>query len=188
MKEASSAKAIYQQEETIEGMKDPVTVNAQGKSAKKLPYGVTFYESPTHIDDRGSVVELYDPRWKWHQDPLVFVYSFTLRPGKIKGWGVHKKHEDRYFVLQGEMLVVLYDSRPDSPTNGLVSEVVLSEYNRRLMNIPAGIWHANQNIGSKDVTVINFPTIPYDHTDPDKYRLPINTDLIPYKFKDGTGW
>jgi dTDP-4-dehydrorhamnose 3,5-epimerase len=113
---------------------------------------------------------------------------FTLRPGMIKGWGLHKEHEDRYFVLFGELEIVLYDDRPDSPTRGLVASVVLSEYRRRLMNIPAGVWHANRNLGSKDVVVINFPTILYEHANPDKYRLPLDTDQIPYKFAPLQGW
>src|SRR4029079_18428059 len=93
-----------------------------------------------HIDARGSIRELFDPRWNWHPDPLVYVYSFTIRPGFIKGWGLHKLHEDRYFVLSGEMEVVFYDERPNSPSFGQISSVVLSEYRGRLMNIPAGVW------------------------------------------------
>ena len=167
---------------------DAQTVTPQGESVQKLPAGVTFHDVTTHSDERGSVVELFDPRWDWHGAPLVFSYSFTIRPGMIKGWGVHRKHEDRYFILFGEMEVVLYDDRPDSPTRGLVAKVLMSEYRRRLMNIPAGVWHANRNIGSKDVVVVNFPTIQYDHASPDKYRLPLNDDYIPYKFDDPRGW
>lgn len=167
---------------------DPPTVAADGTRLSPLPVGVTFREVPTHIDDRGFVVEAYDPRWSWHPEPLVFSYVFTLRPGMIKGWGMHKLHEDRYFTLFGEMMVVMYDGRADSPTKGLVAQVVLSETNRRLMNIPAGIWHANWNIGSKDAVVINFPTMPYQHDNPDKYRLPLNSDQIPYKFRDPSGY
>jgi dTDP-4-dehydrorhamnose 3,5-epimerase len=113
---------------------------------------------------------------------------FTLRPGRVKGWGMHREHEDRYFILAGEMEVVMYDARDDSPTRGLVSRVVLSEYRRRLMNVPTGVWHANRNIGTKDVIVVNCPTTPYDHANPDKYRLPLDTDQIPYRFEDPRGW
>jgi dTDP-4-dehydrorhamnose 3,5-epimerase len=171
-----------------EPARDSATVNAVGEPLASLPHGVTFRRAPTHIDDRGSVCELFDERWPWHPDPLVFVYCFTLRPGKLKGWGMHKLHEDRYFVLFGEMEVVLYDGRPDSPTTGQVSKVVLSEYDRRLMNIPSGVWHASQNLGQTDVVVVSFPTRPYDHAHPDKYRLPLDTDQIPYKFDDKSGW
>lgn len=169
-------------------IQDPATVDAAGRPLAPLPAGVGFWDVPTHSDDRGTVCEIYDPRWGWHPEPLVFVYMFTLRPGKVKGWGMHKRHEDRYFILAGELEVVLYDDREGSPTRGLVSKVVLTEYRRRLMNVPPGIWHANHNIGTKDVIVVNCPTTPYDHENPDKYRLPLDTDLIPYRFEQRRGW
>jgi dTDP-4-dehydrorhamnose 3,5-epimerase len=169
-------------------VQDQQTVTPAGESTQQLPVGVTFRDATTHVDDRGAVCEILDPRWGWHDDPIVFVYTFSVRPGMIKGWGVHKRHEDRYFILFGELEVVLFDDRPDSPTRGLVSKVMLTEYRRRLMNIPAGVWHADHNIGNKDAVVINFPTIQYDHTSPDKYRLPLDTDRIPYKFHNPRGW
>ena len=169
-------------------VQDQETVTPQGESIARLPVGVTFHDVITQVDERGTVCELYDPRWNWHPDPLVFAYSFTIRPGMIKGWGMHKEHEDRYFILQGEMEVVLYDEREGSETYGLVAKVILSEYRRRLMNIPRGVWHADRNIGSKDTVVVNFPTIQYNHAAPDKYRLPLDTDRIPHKFDNLRGW
>jgi dTDP-4-dehydrorhamnose 3,5-epimerase len=83
---------------------------------------------------------------------------------------------------------VLYDERPESSTKGLVAQIVLSQYRPRLMNLPAGVWHADRNLGSTDVVVINFPTSPYDHAHPDKYRLPLDTDRIPHKFERMVGW
>jgi dTDP-4-dehydrorhamnose 3,5-epimerase len=111
-----------------------------------------------------------------------------VRPGIIKGWAMHKLHDDRYFLMFGELEVVLYDDRPESPTRRLVSRVVLTEYRRQLLCIPAGIWHADHNIGSRDVVLANFPTIPYEHENPDKYRLPLDTDVIPYRFDNPKGW
>jgi len=57
-----------------------------------------------------------------------------------------------------------------------------------IVNIPTNVWHADRNIGTTDVLVVNFPTQPYDHAHPDKYRLPLDTDLIPYSFGDARGW
>jgi dTDP-4-dehydrorhamnose 3,5-epimerase len=169
--------------------RDNPTVTQAGERLQPLPDGVTFRDAVTHVDDRGSVCELFDPRWGWSDAELVFAYVFTLRPGMVKGWGLHLEHEDRYFILYGDLQVVLYDDRQDSPTRGLVATVYLSEFRRQLMNIPPGIWHANRNVGNRDVTVINFPTTPYDHENPDKYRLPLDTDQIPYSFVEATpGW
>ena len=96
-------------------VQDVETVTSAGEQLAALPDGVTFRDVPTHVDDRGTVCELYDERWDWHPDPLVFAYTFTIRPGKTKGWGMHKRHEDRYFTLYGEMEVVLYDGRATRP-------------------------------------------------------------------------
>jgi len=170
-------------------IRERATVTPAGERLQQLPDGVTFRDAVTHVDDRGSVCELFDPRWGWTDDPLVFAYVFTLRPGVVKGWGMHLEHEDRYFILYGDLEVVLYDDRPDSPTRGLVAKIYLSEHQRRLMNIPQGVWHANRNVGTRDLTLINFPTRPYDHASPDKYKLPLDTDQIPYSFEEGTrGW
>jgi dTDP-4-dehydrorhamnose 3,5-epimerase len=168
-------------------IRDEETVTPRGDSLQRLPAGVSFHDVVTHVDERGTVCEMFDPRWGWNAEPVVFTYCFTIRPGMIKGWGLHKEHEDRYFLLFGEVEAVLYDDRPDSPTHGLVARVFLSEYRRRLMNIPAGVWHADRNVGPKDAVLINFPTRPYDHANPDKYRLPLDTDLIPHKFDDPRG-
>ena len=165
------------------------TVTPDGERLEQLPEGVTFRDAVTHVDDRGSVCELFDPRWGWSDAGLVFAYVFTLRPGVVKGWGMHLEHEDRYFILHGDLEVVMYDDRPASPTSGLVAKVYLTEHQRRLMNIPRGVWHANRNVGNGDVTVINFPTSPYDHRNPDKYKLALDTDQIPYSFAQGArGW
>lgn len=170
-------------------IRESPTVSPAGERLQKLPDGVGFREAVTHVDDRGSVCELFDPRWGWSDAELVFAYFFTLRPGMVKGWGLHLEHDDRYFILYGDLEVVMYDDRPESPTRGLLAKVYLSEHQRRLMNIPKGVWHANRNVGHQDLTVINFPTRPYDHQNPDKYKLPLDTDQIPYSFEVGTlGW
>ena len=106
----------------------------------------------------------------------------------VKGWAVHREHEDRYFVVRGEMEVTMYDDREDSPTHGMLVQVYLTENDRKLMNVPVGIWHADRAVGTTDVMFINFPTQPYDHENPDKYRLPLDTELIPHSFGDARGW
>lgn len=169
--------------------KDGQLIKKDGKPVIPLIEGVSFKSLPTHSDARGSVVEVYDSRWDWHPDPLVFVYSFSIKPGFVKGWNLHKLHEDRYMILQGEMELVLYDPRPESSTYGQVNCIVLSDKDRRIVNVPINVWHADYNIGTQDVVVVNMPTTPYDHENPDKYRLPIDSPLIPYSFPPGAkGW
>jgi dTDP-4-dehydrorhamnose 3,5-epimerase len=168
--------------------RDVATVSDDGVVLGRLTDGVSIRPAPTHADTRGAVVELFDLRWNSHPDPLVFAYSFTIRPGFAKGWNLHKEHDDRYVIMFGEMELVLFDPRADSPTYGQICRMVLGERNRCLINIPRNVWHADRNIGSTDVVGINFPTTPFDHANPDKYRLPLDTDLIPYRFENVRGW
>ena len=167
--------------------RDGQMATPDGRLVRRLTEGVQIRPLPSHMDFRGSVCELFDPRWGWHPDPLVFAYFFTIRPGVVKCWNLHREHEDRYALIQGEMELVLYDPRPDSSTCGEVCRIVLSASERSLVNVPRDVWHADYNIGTNDLLVVNFPTLPYDHANPDKYRLPLDTDLIPYSFGTATG-
>ncbi len=166
--------------------RDRAMVRSDGSPVRRLIHGVVIRRLITHADERGSLIELFDPRWGAHPDPLVFSYCFTIRPGVAKGWNLHREHDDRYSLLFGEMALVLYDPRPDSPTCGEICRIVLHERDRCLVTVPREVWHADHNFSDRDVVVINFPTIQYDHANPDKYRLPIDSDLIPYRFPPGT--
>ncbi|RBP39653.1 dTDP-4-dehydrorhamnose 3,5-epimerase [Roseimicrobium gellanilyticum] len=162
--------------------KDPQSVTPAGERVAPLIDGVRVRRAVTHPDERGTVCEVFNPEWSFHPDPLVYVYQVTIRPGQVKGWVVHRLQDDRLFLSQGTMKAVLFDDRESSPTYGLVNEVFLDQHNRGLLVIPAGVYHAIQNVGSDDLLFFNMPTRPYNHTDPDKYRLPLNNDRIPYRF------
>jgi dTDP-4-dehydrorhamnose 3,5-epimerase len=169
-------------------VKDQQMVTPAGVELIPLLDGMRIRPLPTHADARGSVTELYDPRWGWHDDPLCFAYTFSIRPGIVKGWNLHEHHEDRYAIVQGEIEVVLFDPRPESKTCGHIVRLLLSERKRMLVNIPRYVWHADHNIGATDAVMMNFPTRPYNHETPDRYRLPIDTPLIPFSFGDARGW
>lgn len=169
-------------------LKDSQTVTPAGDSVAPLIHGVRVRYAVTHPDERGTLCEIYNPAWGFSDAPLVYVYQATVRPGMIKGWGIHEDHDDRVFVSQGTLKWVLYDARPDSPTRKMVNVIVLGEHNRGLLLIPSGVYHAVQNVGHSDALFINVPTRAYDHANPDKYRLPLVNDVIPYTFETGTGW
>lgn len=89
----------------------------------------------------------------------------------------------------GDLELAFFDAREDSSTSGEESRLVLSPYRRLLVTIPRGVWHAECNLGDSEVRVVNFPTIMYDHTNPDKYRLPLDTDEQPVRLgPDWQGW
>lgn len=138
-------------------------------------------------DERGVLLEIVDTRDPYWDQPIVYSYMVTCRPGKGKGWGWHSRHDDRYAVLSGEMILALYDDREGSPTHGVVQEFYLSREGRNRVTIPKGVWHAHVNPGLTELLFVNFPTEHFQHGDPDKRTLPLDTDRIPYRFKTGLG-
>jgi dTDP-4-dehydrorhamnose 3,5-epimerase len=187
-KSAKSAKLTILDQTLAAATRDRSTVSPEGEVLHPLIEGVKIRAMRTHSDERGSVFEIFDVRWGWHPVPVSSLHCFTVRPGYVKGWGLHKTHEDRYFIISGEMELVLFDPRPGSSTYGQICKILMSEHNRCLVNIPCCVWHADHNIGTSEVIVIDMPTIPYNHAHPDKYRLPIDTPLIPYSFGGRRGW
>lgn len=167
--------------------KDVQTVTPEGRPIAPRIHGVVLREAVTQTDDRGTLCEIFNPAWGLHPAPLAYVYQFTIRPGKIKGWHIHHLHDDRIFLSQGAIKVVLYDTRKDSPTFGAVNEIYRGEHQRDLMVIPAYVFHAHQNIGHADALLISMPTRAYNHADPDVYRLPVENDVIPYRFEERLG-
>jgi dTDP-4-dehydrorhamnose 3,5-epimerase len=138
--------------------------------------------SLSHVDHRGSlteVVDFDDPSW---EEPVVYSYCFTIRPGRIKGWGMHRRQADRYFLAQGSVRIVLFDGRVASPTYGRFAEFHFSDAARGRLLILPGVWHADQNWGETEAVMLNFPTRPFDHRRPDKHRIDPASGAIPFDF------
>jgi dTDP-4-dehydrorhamnose 3,5-epimerase len=168
--------------------KDSVTTMEDGRPIRHLIDGVIIQPAETLADERGTLCQISALALAAHPAPLVYVYQFTIRPGMIKGWHVHYLHDDRIFLSQGSVKVVLFDNRPESPTYRMVNEIYRTEHQRTLMVIPANVYHAHQNVGSTEALFISMPTRPYNHNDPDVYRLPLDTEEIPYSFERRIGW
>jgi dTDP-4-dehydrorhamnose 3,5-epimerase len=78
------------------------------------------------------------------------------------------------------MKVVLYDGREDSPTHGEINEFFMGERNQILLVIPPMVMHGMKAIGEDTAYVVNCPTEPYDHSDPDEFRVHPHEGGIPY--------
>jgi dTDP-4-dehydrorhamnose 3,5-epimerase len=169
-------------------VRESQSVTPEGVSARQVIEGLIIRPLRTQVDRRGEVVEIYNPAWNIHSEPMVFAYQATVRPKAIKGWVVHKEQDDRIFTSLGVMRWVFYDDRKESPTHRLLNQFTFSERNRALIIIPAGVYHAVQNVGETEAVFVNLPTKPYRHEAPDKYRLPPKNDLIPFDFNDPMTW
>jgi dTDP-4-dehydrorhamnose 3,5-epimerase len=149
--------------------------------------GVRIERLVQHDDHRGSLMPFLNFGSPFWSEPIVYGYRYTVRPGRIKGWGMHRRQTDRYFVESGNLRVVLFDGRDDSPDKGHFCQFFFSSSSPGLLLIPPGVWHASQNWGRTLVRVANFPTVRYDAKDPDKYRIDPHSGAIPFDWslRDG---
>jgi len=130
-------------------------------------------------DERGWLMEILrcdDPCFK----SFGQVYLTTAYPGVVKAWHGHKKQTDNFTCIHGMMKVVLYDDRADSPTYQALVEIFVGEQNPVRITVPPGVYHGFKAIGRDTAYFINIPTLPYNYAEPDEYRLPPDTEKIPY--------
>jgi dTDP-4-dehydrorhamnose 3,5-epimerase len=147
----------------------------------KLIEGVKVRQLKIIADERGRLAEIL------RSDSDIFakfgqVYFTTAYPGVVKGWHYHKLQTDYFFCIKGMTKLVLYDSRPDSPTQGQVNEFFSGEHNPLLVVIPPLVYHGFKAIATEESIMINIPTEPYNYSEPDEYRLEAHTDKIPYNW------
>lgn len=163
----------------IVGTRDEQTVTKAGVSTAATIAGVKTRSTANHLDHRGSVFEIFEGDMDFWETPVVYAYQFSVRPHQMKGWGLHEHKIDRYTMITGEVLLFLYDSRPDSPTHGVSQKIVLSDRGVRQVIIPSFVWHLTVNLGLDEARLINFPTMVYHHEAPDRILLPWDSDSIP---------
>src|SRR5665213_2450998 len=160
------------------GEKDVATVSKDGTPLTGNIDGVVVLQPPIQVDHRGALVEMFTIPEFW-KEPFAYAYQTSVRPGTLKGWFAHERKIDRYHIVSGELLVLLYDDRPDSPTRGMSQKLVLSERSARQVLIPPLIWHLSLNVGTDDAILINLPSTHYDHANPDRYYIAIDSGEIP---------
>jgi dTDP-4-dehydrorhamnose 3,5-epimerase len=160
---------------------DEPTVDTDGRRREVGIAGVRLEMlGPLQADHRGSLLEVIDVRDPFWREPIVYAYRISIRPGRIKGWGMHRLQSDRYLTMSGRLRVVLYDGRVQSPTYERYAEFQFTDETPGLLLIPPGVWHADQNTGDADAVIVNFPTRAYDPERPDKYRIDVAGGQIPF--------
>ena len=133
-------------------------------------------------DERGRLMEILrkdDPLFKQFGQ----VYLTTVYPGVVKAWHYHKKQTDNIAVVKGMAKIVLYDSRPDSPTKNEIGEFFIGEHNPTLIQIPPMVYHGFKCIGPEEILVINIPTEVYNYKNPDEFRIAPDNKKIPYSWE-----
>jgi len=137
-------------------------------------------------DDRGRLMEIL------RADDELFagfgqVYMTTTYSGVVKAWHMHMLQTDNMCAVAGMFRLALYDARPDSPTQGVVQEIYMGIHRPLVVQIPPGVYHGWRCVSEHEGMVVNIPDRPYDRDEPDEFRLPPDTDQIPYDWSRRDG-
>lgn len=163
-------------------IKDKQTVLPDSRVIRDLIDGVQLKDLRNIVTRNGLTTEFYRDDWAlWDGRPRQMLHV-TFRANAVSAWHCHEHQRDNIFVADGSLRLVLYDARPDSPTNGKLNVLNLSRACPMLVAIPPKIWHGIQNLENTTSSMINFFDRAYVYEDPDEWRLPPDTDQIPYRF------
>ena len=144
--------------------------------------GVIIKNLKPILDERGYLQECFRSDWPMFKK-FGQAYITIAFPNVVKAWHSHKIQTDNMICINGNAKLVLSDNRKDSSTYRMINELFFGEKNPLLISIPPNIWHGFKAIGSKKIIVLNVPTELYNYDEPDEYRLPYDTDEIPYDWK-----
>ncbi|MHA1268774.1 MAG: dTDP-4-dehydrorhamnose 3,5-epimerase family protein [Candidatus Helarchaeota archaeon] len=123
--------------------------------------GVKIIPLKKIMDERGIIFHMLkntDP----HFQQFGEIYFSCIFPNAIKGWHIHKKMTLNYAVIIGNIKLVLYDKRENSPTYKELQEIFIGEDNYCLVQIPPGVVNGFKAIGNNKAIVANCSTLPHD--------------------------
>lgn len=154
---------------------------------KKLIEGVKAKKLAVHCDERGRLMEMLRADDPEMDTKFGQVYMTTAYPGVVKAWHYHKLQTDHFVCLMGMMKLVLFDSREESATKGMINEFFLGPHNPLIVEIPKLVYHGFKCISETEALVVNTVTECYNYENPDEFRLPPHDGSIPYEWdrKDG---
>jgi dTDP-4-dehydrorhamnose 3,5-epimerase len=130
-------------------------------------------------DERGKVMHMLREDAP-HFERFGEIYFSTIYPGAVKAWHLHKEMVLNYAVPVGNIKLVLYDERDQSPTRGAVQELFLGPDCYQLVRIPAGVWNGFRCLGAAPALVANCAT--RSHSPDELVRRPHDDPAIPYSW------
>jgi dTDP-4-dehydrorhamnose 3,5-epimerase len=170
-----------------EGALDGCTQDAQSITRDWQPLqalidGVQVREVKNVAKDNGYLTEIWRADWGLAPSAVAQTFQALLAPHAITAWHVHRYATDRLFANHGLVKIVLFDARAGSPTEWRVNVFRCGTIRPMLIVVPPGVWHGVQNLGAEPALLLNLPDRAYDYESPDHWRLPPDTDRIPYSF------
>jgi len=155
----------------------------------KLIHDVVIRPLKVFSDPRGYLAEVLKTNWSdvYQPDKLPFSQSYVswTNFNVARDENLFHYHpngqQDRFVILKGQAVVVVYDQRSDSPTKGVLNLFVMDGLdnpdNSYMLVVPPYTLHGFLTTAKEGTMLINFPSHLYDPANEqrlafDQYPLP----------------
>ena len=89
--------------------------------------------------------------------------------------------KQNFCVHYGKLKLVLFDNRVDSPSKGVIDEIILSDNeNYMRVTIPENIWYSFKCLSNDYCLLLNIANIKYMENE--SLQMSLNNKIIPYKW------
>lgn len=106
-----------------------------------------------------------------------------ITPWNIKAFHWHKNQDDVFYVLQGDIILVLYDIRENSSTRNNLQEIFMGDsFPPKAVLIPRGVLHGYQTFGM-GAGLLYLTNNIYNAENPDEYKVPYDDPKIGFDWK-----
>lgn len=165
-------------------------INLDNQDEAKLIKDVLLYPLKINKDESGILVETLRRDWQkiYGEDRQFFMQYYSKTPSGLARdenvWHYHPTvQEDRFLVIEGDIVVAVADTRVGSETEGLLNLFYMqSDTNPYILLIPKKTLHGFMVVSKKDAILLNFPTGLYNPKE--EVRIPYKDANV--KFPDGT--
>lgn len=132
------------------------------------------------FDDRGAVFHFLRSDSK-NFKTFGESYFSIVNPSIIKGWKIHTKIYQNFCVPHGAVKFVVFDNRENSPTKGVIQEIILdNQLNYFLLSMPPELWYSFKCISKEASIISNIIDMP--HSSDESKIMPIINNEIPYEW------
>ena len=165
-------------------------ITLKNKDTARLVKDLLMYPLKVNRDESGILVETLRRDWPDIYGPgreFAMQYYSVTPPGLARDEDVWHTHptvqEDRFLVINGEIVVAVADARDGSETKGVLNLFYMKpDEDPYILLIPKNTLHGFMVVSKVPATLLNFPTAVYNPQE--EARVPYAQADV--RFPDGT--
>jgi dTDP-4-dehydrorhamnose 3,5-epimerase len=159
-------------------------------SESEIIQDVIIHPLKINKDESGVLVETLRKDWEplcGEKRPFFMQYYSITPPGLARDedvWHYHPTQEDRFLVIQGDIVVAIADNRKESKTFGLLNLFYMqSQIDPYVVLVPKKTLHGFMVVSKTQAVLANFPTALYNPAEEERIPYGKENILLPDKTK-----